>query len=454
VVVGVGSATADGCDPTLGVHHHQGDVDEIEQVVDQGLQRVEHLGPLVQQVGHPLQVRGRALQLAPGLVGVDRLSRRRRALLSAIPLALGPGCRRLVVADRLDGRAPGATGTNAPVNHQLVVCLLIGPPLRYVRGIPDTVRVRSVKLSLQTSRLSFHDSGKATQVTSGWAVDARYRTSLQRLRDARDAALAATSVPTHQPARRWMVARAVRPAVDVALWQHHVRYARHQDASALAALVDHYRPYAEAQARRHYRRGEPIEDLTQIALEGLLLALRRFRPERQRPFLAFAKPTVSGMIRRHFRDAGWSIRVPRRVHELATPVRQVRELLAHDLGRDPTTAEVADFVGVTESEVLEVLSAEEARLPASLDAIDPVSRLQTEQVVGRNDAGIAWMENRTALRQVLTLLTDDDRELLRLYFVEEQTQTQIAEVLKCSQMQVSRLLARAIRRLRQHLVGS
>jgi RNA polymerase sigma-B factor len=285
-------------------------------------------------------------------------------------------------------------------------------------------------------------------------VEARFQRSLQRLQHARDAALAAGSVPTHRPHRRWLVAESARPAVDVELWEHHVRYARHRDEASLTALVDHYRPYAEAQARRHYRRGEPIEDLTQIALEGLLLALRRFQPERNRPFLAFAKPTVSGMIRRHFRDAGWSIRVPRRVHELATPVRQVRELLSHDLGRDPTTAEVADFVGVTEAEVLEVLSAEEARLPASLDAIDPVSRLQTEQVVGRNDAGIAWMENRTALRQVLTLLSDDDRELLRLYFVDEQTQTQIAEHLHCSQMQVSRLLARAIRRLRQHMLGS
>jgi RNA polymerase sigma-B factor len=291
-------------------------------------------------------------------------------------------------------------------------------------------------------------------VTTSWAVDARDRRSLQRLRNARDAALAASSIPTHRAIRRWLVSHPSRPAVDETLWEHHVRYSRHRDESSLTTLVDHYRPYAEAQARRHYRRGEPIEDLTQIALEGLLLALRRFRPERQRPFLAFAKPTVSGMIRRHFRDAGWSIRVPRRVHELATPVRQVRELLAHDLGRDPTTAEVADFIGVGESEVLEVMSAEEARLPASLDAIDPVSRLQTEQVVGRHDAGIAWMENRTALRQVLTLLSDDDRELLRLYFVEEQTQTQIAEKLRCSQMQVSRLLARAIRRLRQHLLGT
>jgi RNA polymerase sigma-B factor len=281
----------------------------------------------------------------------------------------------------------------------------------------------------------------------------RNRRALERLKTARDAALAVTTVPTQAASRRWLAPHAVVPAVDPELWSRHVRYARRRDGAALGELVAHYRAHAEAQARRHYRRGEPVEDLTQIALEGLVLALQRFEPERRRPFLAFAKPTVAGMIRRHFRDAGWTIRVPRRVHELATPVREARELLQHDFGRDPSSSEVADFIGITEEDVLEVLSAEEARLPSSLDAIDPVSKLQTEQVVGRPDAGYAWIENRTALRQTLTLLSKDDRDLLRLYFLEERTQTEIADHLGCSQMQVSRLLARAIRRLRKHLVG-
>jgi RNA polymerase sigma-B factor len=245
----------------------------------------------------------------------------------------------------------------------------------------------------------------------------------------------------------------IHPAVDTAVWTEHVRCSRRDDPEALAGLVDHYRAHAEAQARRHYRRGEPLEDLTQIALEALLLALKRFDPARRRPFLAFAKPTVTGMIRRHFRDAGWSIRVPRRVHEMATPVREARELLTHDFGREPSHAEVADFIGVEEDEVLDVLSAEDARSPTSLDAVDPVSKLQTEQVVGKPDAGFSWIENRTALQQSLTLLSADDRDLLRLYFLEEHTQTEIGDIIGCSQMQVSRLLARAIRRLRKQIVG-
>jgi len=283
--------------------------------------------------------------------------------------------------------------------------------------------------------------------------EVRCRLSLARLREAGDVALAVATLPSDPAPRQRLVGGDIRPAVDAGLWAQHVRYARREDQEALGILVAHYQGHAQAQARRQYRRGEPLEDLTQIALEALLLALKRFDATRSRPFLAFAKPTMTGMIRRHFRDAGWSIRVPRRIHELASPVREARELLTHDFGREPSNAEVADFIGTDESEVLEVLSAEEVRMPSSLDAVDPVSQLQTEQVVGRPDAGFSWIENRTALSQTLVLLSADDRDLLRLYFVEELTQTEIADRLHCSQMQVSRLLAQAIRRLRKHIVG-
>jgi len=285
------------------------------------------------------------------------------------------------------------------------------------------------------------------------ATPKRYRRSLARLRALSDQACAVATIPTDPLDHRHLVGSSTRPAVDPSLWADHVRYVRREDEDALATLVGHYRSHAESQARRHYRQGEPLEDLTQIALEALLLALQRFDPARRRPFLAFAKPTMSGMIRRHIRDAGWSIRVPRRIHELASPVREARELLTHDLGREPSDGEVADFVGVQEDDVRDVVSAEEARLPGSLDAVDPVSKLQTEQVVGKPDAGFAWIENRTALRQCLGLLSPDDRELLRMYFLEEQTQAEIASQIGCSQMQVSRLLARSIRRLRKYIVG-
>jgi len=267
-----------------------------------------------------------------------------------------------------------------------------------------------------------------------------------------DQARALLTMPADKVERRWLAGEAVRPAVDAELWRLHVRYARDRDERTLATLVERYRPHAEAQARRQFRRGEPIDDLTQVAYEALMQALRRFDPDRAKPFLAFAKPTIVGSLRRHFRDAGWSIRVPRRVHELASPVRDAQELLTHDLGRPPSPGEVADFIGEDEHEVLDALRAEEARITTSLDAPDPASGLPAEQVIGRPDRGFVGIENRTALLQSLDRLSVEDRALLQMYFVEEHTQSQIAEVLGCSQMQVSRLLRRAVRQLRRHML--
>jgi RNA polymerase sigma-B factor len=277
---------------------------------------------------------------------------------------------------------------------------------------------------------------------------------MEDLSAASDRAHAVLTIPSDAVDRRWVDGRARRPAVERTLWGMHVRYARREDADAFQALVERYRGHAEAQARRHYRRGEPVDDLTQVAYEALLLALKRFDPGRRTPFLAFAKPTIVGSLRRHFRDAGWAIRVPRRVHELSTPVRDAQELLTHDLGRPPSPGEIADFIGVDEHEVLEAFTAEDARITTSLDASDPASGLQAEQVIGQPDRGFLGIENRTALRQSLELMSEADRDLLRQYFLEERTQSQIAETLQCSQMQVSRLLRKAIHRLRRHMLGA
>ena len=292
-------------------------------------------------------------------------------------------------------------------------------------------------------------------------VDASVRSEVRRTRralgslgDASDRAVTLLTIPSDPVPRTWLAATARRPAVDPALWQLHVRYARVRDGDVLARLVDTYRPHAEAHARRHFRHGEPMDDLTQVAYEALVHALRRFDPGRGIPFLAFAKPTIIGSLRRHVRDTGWAIRVPRRVHELATPAREATELLTHDLGRPPSPGEVADFIGVPEREVLDAMVAEDVRTTSSLDAPDAASGLQADQVIGRLDRGFVGIENRTGLMQSLERLSDDDRELLQMYFGEERSQSQIAEVLGCSQMQVSRLLRKAIHRLRRLMVDS
>jgi RNA polymerase sigma-B factor len=280
----------------------------------------------------------------------------------------------------------------------------------------------------------------------------RTRRAIGRLHAAADRAQALVTIPTNQVSRTWLASSATRPAVEPDLWELHVRYARDADAVVLATLVEHYKPHAEAHARRHFRHGEPIDDLTQVAYEALVQALQRFDPARGIPFLAFANPTIVGSLRRHVRDAGWAIRVPRRVHELAAPTRDTIELLTHDLGRRPSVGEIADFIGVEEREVLDAMAADEARVPSSLDAPHAATGLPAEQVIGRLDRGFAGIENRTGLLQSLERLSEDDRRLLRMYFGDEISQAQIAEVLGCSQMQVSRLLRKAIHRLRRQMV--
>lgn len=279
----------------------------------------------------------------------------------------------------------------------------------------------------------------------------RSRRALGRLGEATDRASALTTIPADTVERAHWAGVARRPAVDIDLWHLHVLHARRPDESTLSQLVERYRPHAEAQARHHYRHGVPVEDLTQVAYEALVRALQRFDPEMSKPFLAFAKPTIVGSLRRHFRDVGWAIRVPRRVHDLASPTRNAIELLTHDLGRAPTPNEIADFIGVPASEVLDAMTAEEARTTSSLDAPDTTGRI-ADQSIGHVDRGFVGIENRTALLQSLETLSDDDRDLLQMYFIDERTQAQIAEVRGCSQMQVSRLLRKAVHHLRRHML--
>jgi RNA polymerase sigma-B factor len=239
--------------------------------------------------------------------------------------------------------------------------------------------------------------------------------------------------------------------MEPSTWLLHVRLAG-GDTGARAELVARYETHARALARRFYRHREPLEDLVQVALEALLLALDRFDPGRRMPFLGFANPTIVGSLKRYYRDAGWSVRVPRRVHELTRPVREAADMLHQDLGRPARPAEIAELLGVPEERVIEALDATSARSLASLDA--PVTAEASSAVqrgLATNDPMLRSVENRTALLQVVALLEDEDRVLLDRYFGQSLSQQQIAELMGVSQMQVSRSLARVLRRLRSHL---
>lgn len=262
-----------------------------------------------------------------------------------------------------------------------------------------------------------------------------------------DTLRARRTVPRGDDARDW----SRRPGVPLEVWARHVRYARTGAEADLAALVAEYDQYALSLARRLRRDREPSEDLDQVARESLVVALQRFDCERGLPFPAFATPTILGALRRHYRDHGWSIRVPRKVHELAVPVREAADRLTTELGRSPTTAEVADEVGIDTADLLETRQATAARTPASLDSTPSVDGPNQHEVIGHTDRNLLVAEDQVVLSQAIEHLDGRDRDVIRLYFFEELTQSQIAERYGVSQMQVSRWVSSIVKRLRSHM---
>ena len=239
--------------------------------------------------------------------------------------------------------------------------------------------------------------------------------------------------------------------VDSEVWTLHVRYQRTRASEDLAALVEEYRAYAASLARRLYREGVPLEDLRQVAMEALVMALQRFDCERGIPFCGFATPTILGALKRHYRDQGWSIRIPRSLQDLAVPARDAADRLAADLGRTPRPQEVADEMGVDLATLRQVDAATHARRTSSLDAPPREGSAPTE--VGTIDRDLDLMEDLTAVTEAIHVLDDRSRQVLSLYFFEELTQTEIAERFGVSQMQVSRWIRSALDRLRSHLVA-
>jgi RNA polymerase sigma-B factor len=293
-------------------------------------------------------------------------------------------------------------------------------------------------------------NGKRAGVPTALAPGVRRTVELARRE--RDRARALRTMPVRTRTLRWNSAGpAVLPAMDPSTWALHVCHAS-GDTDARDELVRRYEPHARVLARRFYRHREPLEDLVQVALEALLLALDRFEPERRMPFLGFANPTIVGSLKRYYRDAGWAMRVPRRVHELTRPVREAADVLHQDLGRAPTAEEIADLLGIDEERVIEALDATSVRAVASLDA--PVTAEASSAVqrgLASSDPMLRSVENRTALLQLVEILDEDDRVLLDRYFGQSLSQQQIAELMGVSQMQVSRSLAKVLRRLRSHL---
>jgi RNA polymerase sigma-B factor len=220
-------------------------------------------------------------------------------------------------------------------------------------------------------------------------------------------------------------------------------------AQVREALIVIHQPLVRSLAHRYAGRGEPLDDLIQAGSIGLIQAVDRFDPQRSDSFTSFAVATILGEIRKHFRDHTWSIRVPRRMQEIARQVSTARTELEQELHRSPTVPEIAERVGVDADDVLDALEAAQAYATRSLDA--PSIEGGPVHDPGADDDAIAAVLKRLDLAPVLAELDDADRDLLRMRFVEELSQTEIARRLEVDQSQVSRRLAHILLRLRDRM---
>ncbi len=220
-------------------------------------------------------------------------------------------------------------------------------------------------------------------------------------------------------------------------------------------LVRMHLPLVEYLARRFRNRGEPLEDLVQVATIGLIKSVDRFDLERGVEFSTYATPTIVGEIKRHFRDKGWAIRVPRRLQELKLTLTKATAELSQTLGRSPTVAELAHHIGLTEEEILEGLESANAYSAISLDAPDTGDddSPSVSDSLGQLDDALEGVEYRESLKPLLEKLPAREKKILMLRFFGNMTQSQIAGELGISQMHVSRLLARTLAQLREGLLS-
>ncbi|MFC4068764.1 SigB/SigF/SigG family RNA polymerase sigma factor [Actinoplanes subglobosus] len=219
-------------------------------------------------------------------------------------------------------------------------------------------------------------------------------------------------------------------------------------------VIEAWMPLAKHLAGRYAGRGEPVDDLHQVAVMGLIKAVDRFDAERGIEFAGFAIPTIVGELKRHFRDRTWSIRVPRRLQELRLAITGANNDLTHTLGRSPTVADIAAHLNLSEEEVLEGLEGARAYNSTSLSTpANAEGTMSLGDTLGGEDTGFELAELRIALGPAMAALDEREQKIISLRFYGNLTQSEIAEQVGVSQMHVSRLLARALAKLRTRLDG-
>lgn len=230
------------------------------------------------------------------------------------------------------------------------------------------------------------------------------------------------------------------------------RYAEDRSPAVREELVERLMPLARRLATRYAGGAEPFDDLVQVASEALVKAIDRFEPERGTAFSTFAVPTILGELKRHFRDRGWSVHVPRDVQERILKVEAALAELPARLGRGPTVDDLAERLGLGVEEVLEAMHASQGHRAVSLDASLPTGEgeepVPLGERVGHEDLGYDTVEYGAAIGPTLAQISARDREILHMRFVEDLTQSEIAERVGISQMHVSRILRTTLERLR------
>jgi RNA polymerase sigma-B factor len=234
------------------------------------------------------------------------------------------------------------------------------------------------------------------------------------------------------------------------------RYHEGGDLEARQQLIEQYLPLVRSLARRYANRGEQLEDLVQVGSIGLIKAIDRFDVERGVELTTYATPNIIGEIKRHFRDKGWSVRVPRGLQELNVRLSQLLERLTVELERSPTIPELAKAAGVTEEEVLEALESGQAYTTVSLSG--PVGpgeegELDPLESLGELEHEYEISEDRAVLAPGLSILDERERRILHLRFWGGLTQSQIAQQVGISQMHVSRLIRRSLEKVRAHIAA-
>lgn len=231
-----------------------------------------------------------------------------------------------------------------------------------------------------------------------------------------------------------------------------IRYRQHGDRLAREELIEQFLPLARQLARRYHYTSEPMDDLFQVASMGLVKAIDRFDVERGTAFTSYAYPIILGELKRYFRDSAWTIHVPRGARERSGKVRKTIDALSSRLGRSPSVEEVAQELDITTEEVLEAMEASAAYEPSSLDnKIKGDEDSSYTESVGEVDGNYKLVEDRATVMPALAHLSEREQEVLKMRFSDDLTQAEIADKIGVSQMQVSRMIRKALNHIHDEI---